>query len=174
MQIHRTTQYHLCIVNQKQHGMQGNNIVLFQKLGLSKLNNFNYSDSVNAFIGNGYTSTAGNTYMNEIRLLEGLLIKEDVGQGYARTFINNIKIYDLKSKELLCDKKYNCTFYNQHFIKSEVKSLLVNLLIDASRKDRIQINISDAEMHIEGLVNRAFDTDQRQMLMLQTQKYLNA
>lgn len=173
MQIHCITLHFLCIVIKKSV-MQGNNIVLFQKLGLSKISNFNYSENVNAFIGNGYTSNAGNTYLNEIRLLEGLLIKEDVGQGYARTFINCIKIYDLKNKELLCEKTYNCTFYDKYFIKNEVASMLIETLIEATKKDNLNIDLFDAKNHVELLVNKAFDTDQRQILIQQTQKYLNA
>jgi hypothetical protein len=154
--------------------MQSNEITLFQKFGLAKNGNFNYSEGVNAFIGNGFTSNAGNTYMNEIRLMEGLLIKEDVGQGYAHTFVNGIRIFDIKTKQLLCEKGYHKTYYSQSYIKSEVKAMLTDLLLTASREDRISINLLDVENHINMLVNNAFNIDQRQMLMQQSQKFLNA
>lgn len=154
--------------------MQSNEITLFQKFGLAKNCNFNYSEGINAFIGNGFTSNAGNTYLNEIRLMEGLLIKEDVGQGHTHTFVNGIRIFDIKTKQLLCHKMYNSTFYNQNYIKSEIKAMLTELLVTASRKDRISINLLDVENHINMLVNNAFNTDQRQMLMQQSHKFLNA
>ena len=154
--------------------MDNTGIALFRKIGLEKTNNFNYSESTNAFIGNGYTSLAGNTYLNEIRLIEGLLVKEDVGQGYARTFINGIRIFNLKTKELLCEKSYHCQFYSQYFIKLEVRTMLNDLLISAAQKDGILLNESEISEQIDKLVNTAFSTDQRQMLLQQSRKYLNS
>ncbi|WP_340110993.1 hypothetical protein [Maribellus mangrovi] len=154
--------------------MDNMGIALFRKIGLEKTNNFNYSESTNAFIGNGYTSLAGNTYLNEIRLIEGLLVKEDVGQGYARTFINGIRIFNLKTKELLCEKSYHCQFYSQYFIKLEVRTMLNDLLISAAQKDGILLNESEISEQIDKLVNTAFSTDQRQMLLQQSRKYLNS
>ena len=154
--------------------MQSNELTLFQKFGLAKTGNFNYSEGANAFIGNAFTSLAGNTYMNEIRLMEGLLIKEDVGQGYAHSFVNGIRIFDIKSKQLLCERNYHCTYYNQNYIKTEVRSMLTELLIAASRKEQLYLDLSDVEKHIESLVELAFQTDQRQMLQQQTQRFLNS
>ena len=96
-----------------------------------------------------------------------------MGQGYAHSFVNGIRIFDIKSKQLLCEKNYHCVFYNQTYIKSEVKTMLTELLISASRKDQIQISKSDVENHIEMLVEKAFNTDQRQMLIQQSNKFLS-
>ena len=156
----------------KQKSMQGNELTLFQKFGLAKTGNFNYSENVNAFIGNAFTSYAGNTYMNEIRLMEGLLIKEDLGQGYAYLFLNGIRIFDIKTKQLICEKNFHNTNYNQNYIKSEVKTMLLEILVSAARKDQININVSDVKDHIDMLADKAFNTDQRQMLTQQSQKYL--
>ncbi len=154
--------------------MQNNEITLFKKVGLAKASDFNYSKSVNAFIGNGYTSMAGNTYLNEIRLIEGLLVKKDVGSGYAHTFINGLQIFDIRTKQLLCEKSYHCVFYSQSFIKSEIKSMLYDLLNIASKKNEITINKSDVKKHINKLVDNAFTIDQRKMLIEQSKKYLNS
>jgi hypothetical protein len=154
--------------------MQNNEIALFQKFGLSKNTNFNYSEAVNAFIGNGYTSLAGNTYFNELRFIEGLLIKEDVGQGYAHTFLNGIRIFHIESKKLLCEVRFNCTYYNLSFIKSQVKLMLSELLIIASDKEGLRLTKSDVENKIDLVVEQGFATDQRKILLTQSQKYLNA
>ena len=66
-----------------------NTLTLLKKNGLIN-SNISYSSVANAFLSKGYTSTAGNTYFNSIRVAEGILIKEDVGQGYAHTFLNGI------------------------------------------------------------------------------------
>lgn len=154
--------------------MQNNEIALFQKFGLAKNSNFNYSEAVNAFIGNGYTSMAGNTYLNEIRLIEGIIIKNDVGHGHTYTFLNGIKIFHIESKQLICERNYHNTQYGENYIKSEVKSMLNDLLISTSKKEGIQINKTDVEVHVGRIVNEGFATDQRIMLINQTQKYLNA
>lgn len=153
--------------------MQNNGIALLNKFGIAKTSNFNYSESANTFLGNGFTSAAGNTYLNSIRFLEGIVIKEDVGQGYAYSFINGIRIYAIHDKSLLCEKSYHCAYYNISFIKNEVINMIFNLLIDASRKEGFQINTNDVHVNIETLVNQAFNQDQRQILFSQTQKYLN-
>ena len=154
--------------------MQNNEITLFQKFGLVKNSNFNYSEAVNAFIGNGYTSLAGNTYLNEIRLIEGIIIKNDVGHGHTYTFLNGIKIYHIETKQLICERSYHNTSYGENYIKSEVKSMLNDLLISTCQKEGIQIIKSDVEAHVGSIVNEGFSTDQRKMLLNQTQKYLNA
>jgi hypothetical protein len=153
--------------------MQTQEIALLNKFGIAKGNNFSYSESVNAFIGNGYISMAGNTYLNEIRFMEGIVIKEDVGQGYSRTFVNGIRLFDLQSKTLLCERNYHCTFYSQFHIKTEVKDMLTNLLNEAARKENISFSSSDIKNHIERLVDKAFSEDQRKMIINQSQKYLS-
>jgi len=153
--------------------MQNNEIALLNKFGIAKGGNFNYSESANAFLGNGYTSAAGNTYLNAIRLVEGIVIKEDVGHGYAHSFINGIRIYDIQNKTLLCEQSYHCAFYNTSFIKSQGISMLFTLLIDASKKEGYKVNSNEVHNHIETIVTNAFNEDQRQLLFNQTQKYLN-
>ena len=154
--------------------MQTKEIALLNKFGIAKSGNFTYSESVNAFIGNGYTSMAGNTYLNEIRFMEGIVIKEDVGQGYARTFVNGIRLFDLQSKTLLCERNYHCTYYSQSLIRTEVKEMLTHLLNEAARKENLSFNSVDIKNHIEKLVDKAFSEDQRKMIINQSQKYLNA
>ncbi len=132
--------------------MQNNEIALFQKFGLSRNTNFNYSEAVNAFIGNGFTSLAGNTYFNEVRFIEGLLIKEDVGQGYAHTFLNGIRIFHIESKKLLCEVRFNCTCYNLGYVKSQVKMMLSELLINASEKEDLILTKRDLDDKIDLIV----------------------
>lgn len=148
-------------------------ISLFQKFGLTTKGNFKYSEEANAFLGNGYTSYAGNTYFNEIRFMEGILIKEDVGQGYAHTFLNGIRIFDIKTKALLCEKSYHCTYYSTSLLKNEVKTMLSDLLLTSAKKEGITLNSSDVNNHIDGMLATAFTTDQRSMILTQSKLYLN-
>ena len=154
--------------------MQSNEIVLLNKFGLAKNGNFNYSESSNAFLGNGYTSMAGNTYFNAVRLMDGIVIKEDVGHGHTYSFINAIRIYEIQSKNLICERNYHCTIYNERLLKHEVISMLFDILIDAAKVERIQIVENEVYAQIEKIVNKTFQEDQRQILFNQSQKYLGA
>lgn len=172
--IHCTSYVDICNINLNNliFTTMSQEIALFQKFGLSTNSNFKYSEIANSFIGNGYTSYAGNTYFNEVRFMDGILIKEDVGHGYAHTFLNGVKVFDIKSKVLLCEKTYDTTFYSESLIKREVKDMLSNLLLDTSRKQGISLNMQDVNNHIERLINDAFSTDQRKMMLNQSKLYL--
>lgn len=172
MQLHCTGAYNLCSEITNQDYMNHSEITLFQQAGLKKTENFNYSESTNAFIGNGYTSLAGNTYFKELRLIEGLLVKEDVGEGHLHTFINGIKIFDLKTKNLLCERSYHNQIYSLLFVKSEIKSLLYQLIYSADIIDGREFIESDIKINIDRVVNDAFKEDQRKILSQQIQKYI--
>lgn len=148
-------------------------ISILKTIGLSINSNFKYSQEANSFIGNAYTSLAGNTYFNGIRFIEGVLVKEDVGHGHTYTFLNGIKIYDLKTKTLLCEKNYHCTYYNKVFIIGEVESMLTDFLFESAQKEGIIINRIDLKNHIENIVARAFKTDQRSIISNKKKLYIS-
>jgi len=133
----------------------------------------NFSQAVNAFISQGYTSMAGNTYFNAVRFAEGVVIKEDVGQGYCRSFLNGLRIYSLKDKTLLVDRKYNSFFYNKYAIKQEIEEMLFGLLKDAAEREGYLLDAVQARSIINRIADSAMNDDQQQMLQAQTAKYLS-
>jgi hypothetical protein len=149
-----------------------NSIAIFQKHGLIN-SNFSYSEVANAFLSSGYTSAAGNTYFNSIRVAEGILIKEDVGQGYAHTFLNGIKIYSIKDKTLLADKIFNNVRYNKRRIKIEAKKLLLKMLVDSSSREGYTLDYTKAEKVIENLLNQALNENQNDLILKETKQYLS-
>ena len=52
-----------------------------------------YSVAKNVFLSQGYTSAAGNMYYKAIRLSNRLVVYYDLGEGYAYTFLNGIKLF---------------------------------------------------------------------------------
>jgi hypothetical protein len=96
MQIRCTHTFRLCIIKLKQQREKDNTLTLLNQFGLSNRVSYSYLNVANAFIGSGYISQAGNLYFNSLRLLDGIVIKEDVGQGYSRTFLNGLRIFDIK------------------------------------------------------------------------------
>lgn len=126
-----------------------------------------YSEGINAFVGNGYTSSAGNHYFNAVRFAEGILIKEDIGVGYLHTFLNGIKIYSLKDKTLIVDQTYHCKFYSKEESKSQSRSLLLDQLEAAARQQHFSFNREEAKSLIHKIVEDAFVVDQREMADMQ-------
>ncbi len=144
-----------------------NDIALFRSFGLATPASFSYSQPMNALIGNGYTSTIGNTYFNAVRFVEGLLIKEDVGVGYSATFLNGIQIYDLHTKTLLAEKKYPMyggAFYSKDLVKRLTSNLLEDLILEEAKKQHRLLNQSEVKNALSRLVASAFEKNQVQEL----------
>ncbi len=146
--------------------------VIFEKYGLVNTP-ASYSKVANAFLTNGYTSEAGNTYFNAIRMAEGILIKEDIGQGYARTFLNGIKIYSIKNKVLIADKTFHTVFYSPLKVKIEAKKMLIDLLEDAANQEGLYFDKQLADTAIEKVLNMAMINDQRSMAHNHFKKYIS-
>ena len=141
-----------------------NEIALFRNFGLATPASITYSTPMNAFVGQGYTSMAGNTYFNAMRFAEGILIKENVGEGYARTFLNGLKIYDLHTKKLLCEESFNCHYYSKDTVKSDVKRMLTNLIIKAAQQENRYLSESDVRNRISQIIEKAFSNNQIEMM----------
>jgi hypothetical protein len=148
------------------------NEIVLKKFGLVA-NGISYSENANAFLSKGFTSNAGNTYFNAIRFAEDILIKEDIGQGYARTFLNGIRIYSLKNKELLVDRNYHCVFYSKSTVKSESIKLLLVLLKDAAKSEGLELDEFLARTQISKIIDQAMNGNQVEMLNRQRKRYLN-
>jgi len=148
-------------------------MILFQKHGLINAN-VSFSEVANAFLTTGYTSAAGNTYFNSIRVAEGILIKEAIGKGYAHTFLNGLKIYSIKDKTLIADISFNTVYYSVSTVKAEAKMMLLNMLEKASKNEGYKFDYDSAEVLIDKLLTTAFNSNQMELLKQQTKKYLLA
>ncbi|WP_051238715.1 hypothetical protein [Gaetbulibacter saemankumensis] len=135
--------------------------------------NVSYSEVANAFLTSGYTSAAGNTYFNSFRMAAGILIKEDIGEGYARTFLNGIKIYSIKDKTLIADITFHSVFYSKFKVKSEAKKMLMKFLEDAAIHENTFFDRFSADRIIEKVINEAMNNNQQSMVVEQMGKYLS-
>jgi hypothetical protein len=146
--------------------------IIIKNLGSMLPGKLNFSESANAFLSSGYTSAANNTYFNAIRFAEGIIIKEDVGEGYARTFLNGLRIYSIKDKTLLADRSYHCYFYSREKVQDEAKKILIELLEEAAKANGFEINRYEAGKAIEKLLDSAFTGDQLSIAQNQMRKQL--
>ena len=92
-----------------------------------------YNAAKNVFLSQGYTSVAGNMYYRAIRLSNRLVVYYDLGQGYAYTFLNGIKLYcfDGQKANLIAQKYWGgCDYriFNEQFAKEQSILMLKNFL----------------------------------------------
>ena len=94
-----------------------------------------YNADRNMFLTTGYTSAAGNTYFQGIHLSNRLAIVFDIGQGYAYTFLNGMKLYcfDGKEKKLIGSRSYSCTCYSDSYARREATDILFEYLKSQSK-----------------------------------------
>lgn len=92
-----------------------------------------YNAAKNVLLTTGYTSVAGNMYYRAIRLSDRLAVYYDLGQGYAYTFLNGIKLFcwDGNKAKLIAQKYWGgCDYrvFNEQFAKEQSILMLKNYL----------------------------------------------
>jgi len=152
--------------------MKNTELQILEKVGLVKNGGYNYSEIANAFLSTGYTSSAGNTYLNSIRLAEGILIKESIGHGWYYTFLNGIKIYTIKDKVLVAEKHFHNHVYSKQNLRIEIEELLIKQIKEMADHQNVQISVSIVKQKIKSILDQAFNEDQRKMLQNQIKKLL--
>lgn len=108
-----------------------------------------YNAAKNIFLTTGYTSAAGNMYYRAIRLSDRLAVYYDLGQGYAYTFLNGIKLFcwDGNQAKLIAQKYWGgCDYrvFNEQFAKEQSILMLKDYL--AGQLKAQDAYVSDQEM----------------------------
>lgn len=136
-------------------------------LGLG--NRVTLNESMNLFTGNAYTSQAGNTYFNGLRFTPDIVIKESIGQGYCRTFLNGIKIY-APDGTLIAEEHYHCSYYSKGNVRNKAKGVLINALMETAKRKDIYLKKSNVEAQVNKVIDMAVDQSQTEMLEQFAQK----
>ena len=104
--------------------------------------NVTYNKERNIFLSDGYTSAAGNTYFQGIRLSDRIIINYDFGQGYAWLFLNGIRIYgyDGRDKRLIASRSYYSCGFNESFAKNECVEMIKEYLVSQMKMVNAPIN----------------------------------
>lgn len=94
-----------------------------------------YNEKHNIYLSDGYTSAAGNTYFQGIRLNDRLVVKYNFGQGYAYLFLNGISLYcyDGYDTKLIACRGYYCQCWNESFARHECKDMLKDFLLSQTK-----------------------------------------
>lgn len=106
-----------------------------------------YDANRNMLCTTSYTSAAGNTYYQGIRLSDRLVINVDLGQGYAYLFMNGLKLYcfDGSGKKLIGSRLYNCYCYSDCGASRESEEILFDYL--KSQSGLIGATVGDNQLH---------------------------
>ena len=92
-----------------------------------------YNAAKNVFLTMGYTSAAGNMYYKAVRLSNRLVVYYELGQGYAYTFLNGIKLFafDGQKAQLIAQKYWGgCDYriFSEQFAKEQSILMLKSFL----------------------------------------------
>lgn len=106
-----------------------------------------YDAGRNMICTSSYTSTAGNTYYQGIRLSDRLIINVDLGEGYAYTFMNGLKLYcfDGQDQRLIGCRSYRSTQYTEYRASCDSEEILYNYL--KSQSGMIGASVRDNQLH---------------------------
>lgn len=104
-----------------------------------------YNAAKNIFITQGYTSAAGNMYYKAVRLSNRLIVYYDLGQGYAYTFLNGIKLFcwDGQKAKVIAQKYWggcNYRVFNEQFAKEQSILMLSNFLAGQLKAQGAQVS----------------------------------
>ena len=146
--------------------------IIISNLGNLVPSGIRYSETSNAFLSDGYVSAANNVYYNAVRFAEGIVIKDDIGQGWAHTFLNGIKIYSLKDRVLLADRTYNNNQYSKEKVLRESREMLVKLIYDAAEKTGSKLNNAEVIQTVNRILTEAFKSNQMNLAQSQMKKLL--
>ena len=105
-----------------------------------------YDNGRNMLCTTGYTSAAGNTYYQGIRLSDRLIITVSLGDGYNYTFMNGLRLYcfDGANQKLIGSRSYDRYTYSNLRAYSESEDILFNYL--KSQSALMNAKVSDNQL----------------------------
>lgn len=124
-----------------------------------------YNSSRNIYETSGYTSAAGNTYYQGIRLSDRIIVKYDLGQGYMYLFLNGIQIYGYNGtgKTLLASRAFQCTSFSESFAKRQCVDMLMNYLKAQTKMLNSQVSESQLNDFANTLVADVMKNQPKQL-----------
>jgi len=106
-----------------------------------------YNADKNIYLSTGYTSAAGNTYFQGIRLSDRIIINYDFGQGYAYLFLNGIRIYGYNgtAKRLIASRTYYSQCFGENFAKCECEKMIMEYMAGQMRLMNVTVDQQQLE-----------------------------
>jgi hypothetical protein len=128
-----------------------------------------YSESQNMLVTKAYTSAAGNTYFNGIRLSDRIYIRIDIGIGYAYTFLNGLAIYanHKEEKKMVGNKSYHSVVYSEARIKEDAKAIVKDKLVSEAKGQGLKLDENWLSNFVSSLVEDTYKNQIETLKQLQ-------
>lgn len=106
-----------------------------------------YNSQNNIFLTTGYTSAVGNTYFQGIRLSNRIIVKTDIGQGYAYTFLNGISVYGFngREKKLIGSRSFYNNCYSEYSVMKNAKEIVMEYMRSQAKMLGAQLDTGQLE-----------------------------
>ena len=144
--------------------MTNNALIVAAKSALPSLgNNVTYNDAAKMFLSSGYTSQAGNTYQEGVRLSRYIAVDYSIGHGYCRSFLNGVRLYiwDNNKPKLVAHRTFDRYFLSESAIKYETVRIVKEHLKNSCKVLGLG-NATDSELTrlSQALVSETMNTTQ--------------
>lgn len=105
-----------------------------------------YNAAKDVYLSQAYTSLAGNMYYKVMRVSPRLIVCMDLGQGWARTFLNNISLYAMDGQKpvLISSRRFGSHFYNEQDAKENCAEMLLDYM-------KAQVKLRGGDPNLLGL-----------------------
>lgn len=117
-----------------------------------------YNAKNNIFLTNGYTSAAGNTYYQGVRLSDRIVVKYNIGEGYAHTFLNGIEVYGFngRDKKRIGSRSFNCYFFSECNAKREAIGIVMDYMKGQTKLMGASVDTYQLEQFSQRLVEDTY------------------
>ena len=124
-----------------------------------------YNAARNVYLTLGYTSAAGNTYYKAIRVSKNLAVFYHIGEGYARTFLNGIKLFcwDGQKAQLIAQKYWGGSDwrdFSEYFAKEQSIMMLKDFLAGQLKLQGAHVSDQETTVFARNLIE---DTQRKQL-----------
>lgn len=118
-----------------------------------------YNKQNNIFLTAGYTSAAGNTYYQGIRLSDRIIISYNIGEGYAYTFLNGVNVYGFngKEKKLIGSRSYYSQCFSERYAKKEAVEIVIEYMKGQAKMLGAYVDGNQLEKFSEQLVEDTYN-----------------
>ena len=126
-----------------------------------------YSDTTGLQVYESYLAPSGFNYMVGIREIKDLLIVEQIAEGTGCTYLCGILIYHKDSTQLM---KEISVERNVRYTRTQTMQLvsesLLELLLEASQKEDIIIDLESAKEFISDILDKCYFETSRKTILI--------
>ena len=125
-----------------------------------------FSDTTGMNVYQSYTASSGFNYMIGVREIKDIIIVEEFTEGTACVFLCGIHIYHKQTKELLTEIEVKKSVrYTRVKVMEMVKESLLQVLVDACKKDNIDVEIDNLNTYLDDVLEKCYFERSRKAIL---------